>query len=208
MAGTCRLTHCTPRRYVASCMLRVVQLSSAAERITAAVDFIRSFAAATELLLVGSSREAVDDLVRGFARTSGATFGLHRFSFTQLASRLATPKLAVDGLAPATSLGNDAVAARAVYEALENGELAYFSPVARFPGFARASASTLSELRSASVEADELQRLEAPAGDNAALLNEFEEQVPVWPSVEGGLDRSCRDSAKREVRQRLARNPK
>jgi hypothetical protein len=65
---------------------------------------------------VGSSREAADDLVRRLARASGATLGLHRFSFTQLAARLAAPTLAVNGLAPGTSLGNDAVAGRAVYE--------------------------------------------------------------------------------------------
>jgi len=33
-------------------------------------------------------------------------------------------------------------------------------------------------------------------------------QVPVSPSVEGGLDSSCRESARREARKRLARNPK
>lgn len=158
-------------------MLRVLQFPSAAERVSAAAEFIRSFASATELLLIGSSREAVDDLVRGLAAASGATFGLHRFSFTQLAARFAIPKLALNGLAPATSLGNDAVAARAVYEALENGGLAYFGPVARFPGFARAAASSLNELRSASVTVDDLQPFEAPAGDNAALLREFEEQL-------------------------------
>jgi ATP-dependent helicase/nuclease subunit B len=157
-------------------MLRVLQSPSAAERITVAAEFIRSFAAATELLLVGSSREAVDELVRGLAQASGATFGLHRFSLTQLAARLATPKLALDGLAPATSLGNDAVAARAVYEALAKGGLMYFDPVARFPGFARATASTLSELRAAGVTTDDLQLLDASAGDIAALLCQFEEQ--------------------------------
>jgi len=46
------------------------------------------------------------------------TFGLHRFSLTQFAARLAAPRLALDGLAPATTLGNDAIAARTVYEAL------------------------------------------------------------------------------------------
>ena len=66
---------------------------------------------------------------------------------------------ALNGLAPATTLGTDAVAARAVYEALAKGELKYFDPVARFPGFARATASTLGELRSAAVTADELSRL-------------------------------------------------
>ncbi len=56
-------------------MLRVLQSPSAAERISAAVEFIRSFPPATEMLLVGSSRESVDDLVRGFAGSAGATFG-------------------------------------------------------------------------------------------------------------------------------------
>jgi ATP-dependent helicase/nuclease subunit B len=158
-------------------MFRILQSPSAAERIAAATEFIGSFTPATELLLVGSSREAVDDMVRGFARTSGATFGLHRFSLTQLAARLAAPRLALDGLAPATTLGNDAIAARAVYEALAKGELKYFDPVARFPGFARATASTLGELRSAAVTADDLEPLETSAQDNAALLRHFEDQL-------------------------------
>ena len=158
-------------------MLRVLQSPSAADRITAATNFILSFAAATELVLVGASRDAIDDLIRALGHLSGATFGLHRFSFTQLAARLATRKLATDGLAPATSLGNDAVAARAVYETLERCQMAYFSPVARFPGFARATSSTLSELRSAGVTPDELQSLTGSAIDNAALLKEFERQL-------------------------------
>jgi hypothetical protein len=61
-------------------MLRVLQSPSAAERITAGLEFIQSFAPATELLIVGSTREAVDDLVRGLATTSAATFGLHRLA--------------------------------------------------------------------------------------------------------------------------------
>jgi hypothetical protein len=50
-------------------------------------------------------------------------------------------------------------------------------PVARFPGFARATASTLSEFGSAGVKVDDLQPLDASAADTAALLNEFEEQL-------------------------------
>ena len=69
-----------------------MQLPSAAERIAALAEFIRSFAAATELLLVGSSREAVDDLVQGLAHTSGATF-----SFTRLAARQASRRLGGGG---------------------------------------------------------------------------------------------------------------
>ena len=93
-----------------------MQLPAAAGRIAAQAEFIRSFAAATELLLVGSSREAVDDLVRGLAHTSGATFGLHRFSFTRLAARLASRRPAA-GVTPSSTVAVKALAAPAAYEA-------------------------------------------------------------------------------------------
>ena len=115
-------------------MLRVVQSPSAAERIAAAAEFIRSFAAATEVFLVGSSREAVDDLVRGLANASAATFGLHRFSLTQLAARLATPSLSGAGTTPNSAVGAEALAARSAYEALISRDLRYFAPIATFPG--------------------------------------------------------------------------
>jgi hypothetical protein len=102
--------------------------------VAAAAEFIRSFPAATELVLVGSSREAVDDLVRGLARTSGATFGLHRFSLTQFAARLAIGKLAAAGVAPSSAVGAEALAVRAAYEAAMRNELPYFAPVTKFPG--------------------------------------------------------------------------
>src|SRR5258705_12741782 len=116
-------------------MLRALQSPSAAERIAAAAEFIRSFVAATELLLVGSSREAVDDLVRGLAHTSAATFGLHRFSFTQLAARLAIRRLAAAGGTPSSALGAEALAARTAYEAAKPDELPYFATVTKVTGF-------------------------------------------------------------------------
>jgi len=99
-----------------------MQLPSAAERIAALAEFIRSFAAATELLLVGSSREAVDDLVQGLAHTSGATFGLHRFSFTRLAARLASRRLGGGG-SHAQLRSRCGLAARAAYEAAVRNKL-------------------------------------------------------------------------------------
>jgi ATP-dependent helicase/nuclease subunit B len=158
-------------------MLRVLHSPSAAERIAAATEFIRSFAAATELLLVGSSREAVDDLVRGFASTIPATFGLHRFSLTQLAARLAIGKLAAAGVAPSSAVGAEALAVRAAYEAATRNELPYFAPVANFPGFGRATAATINDLRSAGIPAETLKKLEESGPDNAALLERFEEQI-------------------------------
>ncbi|MGA7314346.1 MAG: PD-(D/E)XK nuclease family protein [Silvibacterium sp.] len=158
-------------------MFRVVQASSAAKRIAAAVEFIHSFAPATELVIVGPFREAVDDLVRGLAYTSGATFGLHRFSFTQLAARLAIKKLAAAGVAPSSAVGAEALAVRATYEAVKRGKLPYFAPVTKFPGFARATAATVAALRAAGIAPERLEELEESGADHAALLECFQEQI-------------------------------
>src|SRR6266404_3449308 len=121
-------------------MLKVFHSSSAAERLRAARAFVERFPAATEVLIVGASRDAADDLARRATAARGATFGLHRASLTQLAVRFAAAEMARLGLAPATALGAEAVAARVSFEALGERALAYFAPVARFPGFGRAVA--------------------------------------------------------------------
>ena len=113
--------------------------------------FIRDRVTGGALWLVGPSRGSVDDLARSVARECGATIGLHRFSVTQLAARLAAAVLADARLAPATYLGSEAVAARAVFDARRGGSLEYFGPVASTPGFPRALARTLQELRLAHV---------------------------------------------------------
>ena len=128
------------------------------------------------VLLVGASRGAVDDLARAIAALRGATLGLHRFSLTQLAAWLAAPVLAAEGLSPAGALGADAVAARAAFEARGHRALAYFAPVATTPGFPKALARTLQELRLARVPADALSRRPRGGADLADLLDRFEQQ--------------------------------
>src|SRR5437867_13175455 len=123
-------------------MLEMFQSSSAAERLRAAGAFIERSPAATEVLIVGASRDAVDDLARRVTAARGATFGLYRASLTQLAVRFAAAEMARLGVAPATALGAEAVAARVSFEAVQEATLRYFAPVARFPGFPRALAST------------------------------------------------------------------
>src|SRR5207247_10872899 len=115
-------------------------------------------------------------LARAIAASSGASIGLHRFSLTQLAARLAAPILAAQGLAPVTYLGSEAVAARATFEAQRDAALEYFAPVAKTPGFSRALARTLQELRLADVGPDRLAGLPLGGGDLAALLDRFDEQ--------------------------------
>ena len=64
---------------------------------------------------------------RDRARTRPATIGLSRFSLTQLAARIAAPRLAGRGIAPASALALEAVAARAAFETARRGELSRFS---------------------------------------------------------------------------------
>ena len=158
-------------------MIRVLESSSGEERLTAAREFVRSFPPATETLLLGASRDAIDDFARQVSADAGGTFGLYRFTITQLAARLAAPEFARLGLAPATSLGSEAVTVRATFEAHQAGRLRHFAPVARFPGFARTLARTLRELRLARVDADAVASLGEPGRDLAALLRAFEGEL-------------------------------
>src|SRR5213593_3856243 len=158
-------------------MLKTFQSSSAAERVGAAGAFVERFPTTTEVLIVGASRDAADDLARRVTAARRATFGLHRASLTQLAVRFAAEEMARLGVAPATALGAEAVAARVSFEALRERALAYFAPVARFPGFAQALAATLGELRLGRVAPGALETLDGPARDVAELAGRFDRQV-------------------------------
>ncbi|HET7695431.1 MAG TPA: PD-(D/E)XK nuclease family protein [Vicinamibacterales bacterium] len=157
-------------------MATLIESSSAQLRLDAARDFVQARARRGDVWLVGASRGSVDDLARTIASGAGATIGLHRFSLTQLAARLAAPVLADQELAPVTYLGSEAVAARATFEAQREGALDYFAPVARTPGFPRALARTLQELRLAGVGPDRLRTLDLGGRDLAALLERFDRQ--------------------------------
>src|ERR1700687_6163452 len=158
-------------------MFSVAKSFSAAERLDLASQFVRSFPAGTELLLIGASRDAVDDFVRELARSAKATFGLHRFSLTQFAARLAIVRLATAGVTPSSAVGAEALAVRAAYEAAMRNELPYFAPVTKFPGFARATAATIGELRASGVTAEKFEALEEAGPDHAALLERYQDQM-------------------------------
>jgi ATP-dependent helicase/nuclease subunit B len=158
-------------------MLQTFQSSSAAKRLNAGSAFLERLPPATEVLIVGASRDAADDLARRVTAARGATFGLHRASLTQLAVRFAAAEMARLGVAPATALGTEAVAARVSFEALRERALAYFAPVAQFPGFARVLAATLGELRLGRVAPVALEALDGPGRDVAELARRFEGQL-------------------------------
>ncbi|OFW06151.1 MAG: hypothetical protein A3I61_18425 [Acidobacteria bacterium RIFCSPLOWO2_02_FULL_68_18] len=126
------------------------------------------------MLVVGASRGAADDLARDVATTVPATFGMERLSLTQAAARTALLALAAGQTAPSTRLGAEAVAARAVFDAVRASALRYFAPVADTPGFPRALARTLQELRLEGLGSDALVPLSRAGPDLAWLLDRFE----------------------------------
>jgi ATP-dependent helicase/DNAse subunit B len=151
--------------------------ASAAARLGAADEFVRRFAPATEIVVVASTRGAADDFVRRVVITGRAAFGLHRFSLTQLASRLARRPLADDGRVAITGLAQEAMATSTTFMVLKEGGLPYFKPVATFPGFARSVASTITELRLAGVVERELASGSVSASDVARLFSTFDAQL-------------------------------
>jgi CRISPR/Cas system-associated exonuclease Cas4 (RecB family) len=155
-------------------------------RLRAARRFLEQFEPGAEVLLLGASRGSVDDLARAIALEKGATFGLHRLSFTEFAARLAIMELAARDRAPATALGHEAVATRATFEARSAGVLRYLSPVAQTPGFPKALARTLLDLRLAAVASADLARLPQSGTDLATLLD----RVDILLNDAGASDRA------------------
>ena len=105
------------------------------------------------------------------------TLGVHTLTMVQLASDMARPEMARAGLAPLTFLGMEALAARVVSTCVRKKELSYFAPVAVLPGFARALARTLDELRMNRVRAAALAGSGAPGADLAILLAAYEQEM-------------------------------
>src|SRR5687767_13133998 len=155
---------------------RIVESASAAARLDAAAAFLRLFPPDQPLTIVAATRGAADDLARRVAIERGATLGVSRFSLTQLAARVAATRLAGAGIAPSTALGTEAVAARVAFDAARAGTLSFFSNVAGTPGFPRALARTLAEIRLTGVTARSLASAGAAGRDLARLLSDAESE--------------------------------
>lgn len=121
-------------------------------------------------IIVGATRSAADELAFEVAQACGGVFGVTRVGYTELATRVAMPVLADEGLSPAGGLGAEAIAARAAFGASAARRLSYFEPVAQLPGFPRALARTLNELRLGGVASDELSAIDQAGADLAELL--------------------------------------
>src|SRR5436305_969600 len=93
---------------------------------------------------------------KGASRIWGTHAGLHSRSLSGLAADLTRQVLADRNLAPLTQLAAEAITARVVHRV--RGELRYFKPVCGMPGFPRALARTLGDLRLAQVQPEPVER--------------------------------------------------
>ncbi len=149
----------------------------AADRIAAARAWLEAQPSAGEVLVIASVKEAADDLVRAFAVSRGAMLGVHRLTLNRLVGLLAAGELAEAGLAPAEGLAAEAVAARAVFRLAPSGALKHFESVLNRPGFSRAFARTLTELRSNDIAVDKLRALGGAGEAIAATLAQFDAEL-------------------------------
>ncbi len=115
-----------------------------------AADFLREHFVQTEVIVAAPTRDAADDFVRSLA--DKALVGVHRTTVDSLAAAIAQRELTARGYVPLSKLAHEALAARVIQQA----QLTYFAPVAAFPGFPRALARTLRDLRLGGVRPNDL----------------------------------------------------
>ena len=155
------------------------------QRICWARSWLESRAAAEEVLIVGATLDATNEFVRTAAKTTNVAFGWHRLTLPQLAATVAAPLLAVRGLAPLSRIGTEAIAARLVYRLKKEGGLSRYEAVASTPGFPRAVAQVLTELRMARLTPT---AIGAIAPDLVPLVTAYEAELAAasltdWPSI-------------------------
>ena len=140
-----------------------------------------------ELVLVGATVDAVNDLARQVATRRGAAFGWHRISLSRLVSIVAAEELARRGVVPLTRIGTDAITTRLIHRLTIDRKLGRYATVSATPGFPRAIAAVIAELRSAGVHSS---GLDAVAPDLAPIVREYERELEEgsfvdWPGTLG-----------------------
>jgi ATP-dependent helicase/nuclease subunit B len=147
----------------------LVHSRSNANLLDRAAAFLTAKEPHNEILVIAPTRAAANELaIRAFP--SGCQ-GVHALTLAQLAANIAAQPMGRLALAPISRLGIEALAARIVHAAATAQSLPYFAPVAQTPGFARALAKTITELR--------LQGVTPPDGDLTHLLALYEQELAV-----------------------------
>ncbi|MER8387073.1 PD-(D/E)XK nuclease family protein [Mesorhizobium sp. M1380] len=156
-------------------------------RIRRARAWLEGRVLAEEVLIVGASLDAANELTRSVAEERGAAFGWHRLTLPQLAAVLAAPLLAERKLVPLSRLGSEAIIARVVHGLKTQQRLGRYQPVADTPGFPRAIAAVIAELRLDGLPADAVSKV---APDLVLLIEAYDAELAHagltdWPGVLG-----------------------
>ena len=154
-------------------------------RILRACEWLSSREPAEEVLIVGASRDAANELARRIAKQKGAAFGWHQFSLPQLAAAIAAPALALRRLVPLGQLGTEAIVARIIQRLKTEHALSRYHEVTHTPGFPRALAGVMIELRLARLGPDSVSSV---APDLKLLLDAYEAELAAaaltdWPGM-------------------------
>src|SRR5438132_1904298 len=121
--------------------------------------WLESRGLAEEVLIIGASLDVANELSRRVVQEKGAAFGWHRLTLPQLAAAIATPVLAERKLVPLSRLGTGAIVARVVHRLKVEGGLGRYQPIGETPGFARAIAAVIAELRLARLTCDAISKV-------------------------------------------------
>ncbi len=140
-----------------------------------AAEFLTDNSKISEILVLAPTRAAASELA--LAVFERGCQGIHSLTITQLAVNLGASTLAQAKLAPISQLGAEALANRIVHGATQAKELKYFAPVAQTPGFPRAVAKTISELRLEGVDMRDLAGTGPPGSDLARLMERYQSEL-------------------------------
>ena len=140
-----------------------------------AAEFVAEWVRWGAVVVLGPVREAADEVA--LAACGDALVGVHRLAFRELVGELSAAELNRRALVPVGRTVREALAARVTEEAVDAGGLSYFGPVAGFPGFPRALASTFEELRLNAVPLDGLRECGESGADLARLLGAYQDEL-------------------------------
>ena len=149
----------------------IVTSSANQSRIAQARAWLDARAPAEEILVLAANADAANELVRSVALEKGAAFGWHRLSLPQFAAVLAAPLLAEREIVPLSPLGVQAISARVVNRLAAKSALGRYATIAESPGFARALAGVVTELRLARLRPEALKSI---APDLLPLVEAYE----------------------------------
>ncbi|MGH9627828.1 MAG: hypothetical protein ACRD7E_05755, partial [Bryobacteraceae bacterium] len=117
------------------------RVSSNRDLVQRAAAFVADQSASREVMIVGPCRGAVDDVARLACRRALA--GVYRYTFRDAVYALSEQSMYARDLVPLRRAAREAVAASLSRKV----KLEYLRDAAAFPGFARALARTLGDLR-------------------------------------------------------------